>query len=200
MDCLANQKENPRNKEVNRDTKNQDQQELQEGEENEKIQQEEKEVSQDKYGPWMLVQRKQRGPRINPKNQRSRNQEDKKSNRQKESNNRNKDNNSAGSSGEGKSRTRYDKSQAPMLNAKRDEQDKTQEKNQRKESNQSNVSDSIMEVEKMLGKQDKILMDVGDDIIQQDVLDMEAEPAGQEETIRNNEMMAIEAQTNKNLP
>ncbi|KAE8726828.1 hypothetical protein F3Y22_tig00006038pilonHSYRG00002 [Hibiscus syriacus] len=80
-DCLVNQMENPITREVNRETKNQDQQEMQEEEENKKNQREEKEVTQDRYGPWMLVQRRQHGSRINLKNQRSRNQQVRQNNR-----------------------------------------------------------------------------------------------------------------------
>ncbi|KAE8701816.1 hypothetical protein F3Y22_tig00110505pilonHSYRG00257 [Hibiscus syriacus] len=93
---------------------------------------------------------------------------EKKPTRREESNNRIKGNNLAGSSGEGKSRTRYDKPQSPILNAKRDNQGRTQGNNHRRESNQSNVLESNMEVEKMMGKHDKISMDVENDTIQQD--------------------------------
>ncbi|KAE8732459.1 hypothetical protein F3Y22_tig00002058pilonHSYRG00012 [Hibiscus syriacus] len=79
-DCLASQNEYPVVRETNRESQNQVQQERQEVRIKE-IQQDEKEEGKDRYGPWMLVQRRQRGSKFNSKNQRSKNQEPSRNNR-----------------------------------------------------------------------------------------------------------------------
>ncbi|XP_038997982.1 uncharacterized protein LOC120123037 [Hibiscus syriacus] len=57
-ECLVNQKESHTKKEPNSEPHNQEQQQKQEDVKNSKFHQKEKDETKDRYGPWMLVQRR----------------------------------------------------------------------------------------------------------------------------------------------